>query len=132
MNIAALIILFIFLVLLLAVLITLLFKSLKNKKVKSGKTTKIKEKSVTLDDLRDRLKDKKLSMQDLKKTLDSVIRDHGLIQNFDLYTDIIFRMTNHPNTSKEIILGFEKDLSKLNPKYASSISENVMDGLNLR
>ncbi|MBC8236599.1 MAG: hypothetical protein H8E76_00035 [Helicobacteraceae bacterium] len=132
MNITVLIIVFIFLVLLLAVLIIFLFKSAKNKNVKSEKTAEIKPKVITLDKLRDRLKDKNLSKQDLENTLNSVIKDYGVIENLDIYVDIIFRMTNHPSTTKEIILSFEKDLSKLNPKYASSISDNVIDGLSLR
>ena len=132
MNITSLVIPFIFLVLLLGVLIVFLFMAAKKKKMKTHKSNKIKVKSTTLHGLRDKLKNKELGAENLKKTLDSVIQDYGHIEDFELYVDIIFLMTGHPNTSKEIILSFEKDLSKLNPSYASSISKNVMNGLSLR
>jgi len=130
MNIPTLIILFVLLIFLLALLMMVFFKSLKNKKITTHKNNKAKP--LSLEELRDRLKDKELSTQELKNTLDTVIQEYGVIESFELYMDIIFRMARHKNITKELIFSFEKDLSKLNPNHASSISDKIMDGLSLR
>jgi len=130
MSITVLMTVFVFLILFLAVLMVFLFKPLKNKKRNSVDT--VKPKAIALHDLCERLKDKKLSTQNLKDTLNLVIEEYGVIENIDIYVDIILKMTRHPSVTKDIILSFEKDLSKLNPKHASLISKNVMKGLNLR
>ena len=130
MSITVLIIVFVFLIFILAVLMIFLFKPSKNKKLSSADT--MKPKAIALHDLCERLKDKKLSTQNLKDTLDLVIEEYGVIESIDIYVDIILKMTSHSSATKDIILSVEKDLSKLNPKYASLISKNVMRGLDLR
>jgi len=129
MDITTLIIFFILLVFLLAVLMFFFFTSVKKK---TNKSTKTQGKSFPLEVLIKRLKDKKLSTQELKNTVNAVLKDYGVIDNFDAYVDIIYRITSHPHANKDIILSFEKSLSKLNPNYASLISKNIMDALKLR
>lgn len=134
MDITLLIQLFFILIFLLAVLIFFLLRRAKAKKLKreEAKTPLKKVKVVDLDTLRDRLKNKKLKSDELKEILDLVIADHGVINDFKVYSEIILRMTLHPAANKDIVISFDRELSKLNPTYASLISDQVTKGLSAR
>lgn len=136
MEITLLIKLFFILIVVLAVLMFFLFKIVKARKKKLASFQQVKqvkkERKLDLKDLRDIIKNKKISSKKLQETLDLVIKDYGVIKDFDIYTDIILRITRHPSTTKDIILSFDRELSKLNPKYKSLISNNVTNGLNSR
>ena len=133
MQIPTLLIVFIILVFILAVLMFFLLQSRKAKRMENEKRLAKKYvKTFTLVDLRNQLKDKKLTSSELKKILDTVLQEYGTIDDFDIYIDIILRMTHHPQVNKEIILGFDKELSRLNPKYKSEIGKNVTTGLSSR
>lgn len=134
MEITLLIQLLFILIIILAVLIFFLLHRAKAKKLKieKAKTQVKKTISMDLNALRDRLKNKKLTAKELKETLDLVIKDYGVINDFAIYVDIILRMTHHPAANKDIVISFDRELSKLNPKYAVSIGNNVTNGLDSR
>ena len=133
MDITLLIQFFVILVVILAVLIFFLLRIVKAKKkrLQNKKKTK-KTPPIDLETLRDRLKDKKLSSTHLQETMNLIIKEYGIIEDFAMYADITLRMTHHPSANKEIILEFDRELSKLNPHYAQSISHSVTNGLSSR
>ncbi|MFT5660767.1 MAG: hypothetical protein ACI9TV_001409 [Sulfurimonas sp.] len=134
MDISLLIQFFVILVIILGVLLLFFFRLMKAKKnrLQNAKKTKKKTNSMDLKTLRDTLKDKKLSITQLQETMDLIIKEYGDIDDYSLYADIILRMTHHPSANKEIIISFDRELSKLNPHYASSISHSVTNGLSSR
>ncbi|MDD2448795.1 MAG: hypothetical protein PHS42_04270 [Sulfurimonas sp.] len=133
------------LVAILAILIFLLFlPSGKKKKEKSAKnpTTPQREAQKTdLPHLRAIVKNKKSTTKELEQALELVIRHHGNIHpklgarphpDFDIYMDLLFTICRHPNSSKDIIINFDKDLCRLNPEYKKEINEAITKGLNSR
>jgi uncharacterized protein YktB (UPF0637 family) len=82
--------------------------------------------------LRDKLKNKKLSAKELSQTVELILERFGKIKDFEIYIDIILRMIHHPKVNKDIVISFEKRLSKLNPDYAETIAHNVTLALNSR
>jgi len=133
------------LVAILAILIFLLFlPSGKKKKEKSAKnpTTPQREAQKTdLPYLRSIVKNKKSTTKELEQALELVIRHHGNIHpklgarphpDFDIYMDLLFTICRHPNSSKDIIINFDKDLCRLNPEYKKEINEAITKGLNSR
>lgn len=147
MDIALLIKSIVGLIVILAGLIFLLFYSSgakKKKKVKevtknnAPKETKAKE---TLQALVNIIKNKNSSSKELKEALDSVLKNYGQIHkkmgvrahpDFDIYMGILFTICRHPNTNKNIILNFDKELSRMNPDYKSEINDAVTKGINSR
>ena len=134
MSLTLLIQLFIALIVILAILLFFLLRIIKAKKIRLENTKKSKKKNIPLDlaTLRNRLKDKNLSSKKLEETMNLIIKDYGVIEDFALYADIILRMTRHPAANKGIVIKFDTELSKLNPHYAISISHNVTNGLSSR
>jgi len=135
------------LVVLLAILIFFLFYSSKSKQKKVQKSTfkssspKTNKPKVDLSSLRATIKDKQSSSKELKEALDLVLKHYGVIHkkmglrahaDFDVYMDILFTICRHPNTSKSIILGFDKELARLNPDYKAEINDAITKGLNSR
>ena len=135
------------LVVILAGLIFLLFYSPTSKKQKPSDTPvkdddpKNEISKIDLDSLRAIIKNKKTESKELKEALDLVLKHHGVIHkkmglrahpDFDFYMDILFTICRHPNTSKNIILNFDKELLKLNPDYKSEINDAITKGLNSR
>ena len=118
----------VFLVVLLAFLIVIYFK-MQQKKQANSKEKKVK---VELATLCTTIKDKSISSQKLQSTLDMILQEYGEIKDISIYIDILLRITNHPQTNKNIIISFDKALSKRNPKYKQEISQAVTDGLNAR
>ena len=135
------------LVVILAGLIFLLFYSPTSKKHKPSEAavndddSKGEKPKVDLDSLRVIIKNKKTETKELKEALNLVLKHHGVIHkkmglrahpDFDLYMDILFTICRHPNTNKNIILNFDKELLKLNPDYKSEINDAITKGLNSR
>lgn len=52
--------------------------------------------------------------------------------DFDIYMGILFAICRHPNTNKNIILNFDKELSRLNPDYKAEINDAVTKGIKSR
>jgi hypothetical protein len=57
------------------------------------------------------------------------IRSHP---DFDIYMEILIIICRHPNTNKDIIIKFDKELTRLNPSYKAEINEALTKGLNSR
>ena len=87
------------------------------------------------------IKLKKTTSKELKDSLDLVLKHHALIHkklgarahpDFDIYRDILFSICRHPNTNKNIIINFDKELTRLNPEYKADINDAITKGLNSR
>jgi len=141
------------LVALLALLLFLLFltsSSSTNKKEKKSQKAVVKKSIVTktldkmpndLNSLRDIIKDKQSTTNELRQALELVIKYHGTIHtklglrahpDFDPYMDILFTICRHPNADKDIIINFDRELGRLNPEYKQDINEAITKGLTSR
>lgn len=133
------------LVVILAILIFLLFLSSKQKKedvaAKKATVTDRKDTNINLDHLRSIIKNKKSTTKELKEALELVIKHHGRVHeklglrahpDFDIYMDILFTICRHPNTNKDIVIKFDKELGRLNPDYKKEINDAITKGLNSR
>jgi hypothetical protein len=128
---------------LLVVLVYFLLFSFKKKKVeKKVLQPKPKEKeNRDLEHLRLVIKKRSSTSEELKKALDLIIKYHGTIHpklgvrthpDFDIYMDILFSLCRHPNTNKNLILDFDRELERLNPAYKIEINDALSKGLNSR
>jgi len=132
------------LVVVLAILIFLLFlptKKKKKKKVVKKSTSSKASLNTDLEHLRSIIKKKRTTTKELKDTLELILKHHGRVHeklglrthpDFDTYMDILFTICRHPNTNKDIIIKFDKELSRLNPEYKKEINEAITKGLNSR
>ncbi len=118
-------------------LLIFLLVSIRNKSVQINK----EEPKADLQSLKAIIKDENTSSKGLKEALDSVIKYYGAIDGskgvktysqFDIYLEIIFSICLHPNTNKDLIINFEKELRKLNPDYTTEIEDALIKGLNSR
>lgn len=134
---------------LLSLLVILVFFLIltKKKKVEVQKTSarstsiQVQKPKTDLNSLRAIIKNQITDSKTLKDTLDLVLKHHGVIHkklgtrthpDFDQYMDILIAICRHKNTDKNIILGFDKDLERLNPSYKKDISDAIAKGLNSR
>ncbi|MFT7003374.1 MAG: hypothetical protein ACJAWW_000720 [Sulfurimonas sp.] len=136
------------LVSILAILIILLFLTSSKKKKKvtvlSPKKVVTSVKTPLNTDLASLIKvikNKKSTTKELQEALDLVIKYHGTVhkklglsahRDFDTYMDILFTICRHPNTSKDVVLKFDRELERLNPEYKQEINESITKGLNSR
>ena len=134
------------LVVILAILIFIMFymfpkeNKQKSKQTKK-KTTSTQHKDTSLEALRKIIKNKASSSKELSEALDLIIKHHGHIpkktaarshKDFDIYMDILFTICRHPNTNKDIIIKFDRELSKKNPEYKADINDAITKGLESR
>ncbi len=133
------------LLVILAILVFLLFFSSRVKKTVRARKIKAKKAvvkpSTDLQYLKSIIKYRKSTNEELKNTLELIIKYHGHIHkklgvrthpDFDIYMDILFTICRHPNTSTAIIVKFDKDLEHLNPTYKPEINSTIYKGLNSR
>lgn len=136
------------LIIVLGILIFLFFYSSKKKKAKiqarvekTVQKIEINSQKIDLDSLRLKLRKRKTTAKELMDVIDLILKHYGVIHkkmgmrphpDFDAYTDIFMSICRHPNTNKNIILKFDKELSRLNPEYKSDINEAMTKGLNSR
>jgi len=130
------------LVVILAILIFLLLKPKVSVKAKSINIKLEEEKEKTdLESLRHIIRNRLSTEKELFRAVELVLKHHGKIPGklglrlnpqFDSYMEIIITLCRHPHTSKDIILKFDKELTRLNPEYKSEINEAVTKGLNSR
>ena len=147
MDIELLVKSFVGLISILAVLIFFLLYASKKKKEKLEKnipkksTPSTKVSSLSLESLLEIIKDKKTSSKELANTLDLVMKHHGKITpklglrphpDFNIYGEIVLRICRHPNTTKKIILNFDKALEAQNEEYKKDINDFITKGLNSR
>jgi hypothetical protein len=130
---------------LVVILAILIFLLLKPKVSVKSKTINIKpedEKPKTdLESLRHIIRNRNSTEKQLSYATDMVLKYHGNIPGklglrlnpqFDAYMEIIITLCRHPHTSKDIILKFDKELTRLNPEYKTEINEAITKGLNSR
>ncbi|MDD2906205.1 MAG: hypothetical protein PHH41_00480 [Sulfurimonas sp.] len=137
------------LVVILGVLVFVLVISSRNKKAKllltpensEEKTAHIARVQTDMPTLLAIIKNKKSSSKELGDALDLVLKYHGTIHpklgsrthpDFDVYMEILFTICRHPQTNKDIILNFDRELEKKNPEYKIEINEAIAKGLNSR
>lgn len=135
------------LVVILALLIFLLFLPATRKKreielpSKDETLSQKRPEDTDLQSLRAIIKKKKTTTEELKEALDLIIKYHGKVHeklglrahpDFDIYMDILFTICRHPNTNKDIVIKFDRELGQLNPEYKKEINEAITKGLNSR
>lgn len=130
------------LVVVLAILIFLLLKPKVSvrKNFINIKPSEKKEKT-DLESLRHIIRNRLSSKEELTRATDLVLKYHSKIPGklglrvnpqFDAYLEIIITLCRHPHTSKDIILKFDRELTRLNPEYKQEINEAITKGLNSR
>ena len=137
---------------LLAVLLVVLgvlvfFLIYRPKKIKEKKIVEKKRKERFSDDYRSLkdlvliIKNKKSTEEELQEALDLIIKHHGTIHpklgirahpDFNIYAEVVMRICRHPNTNKNIILKFDKELRARNEEYSREINDFLMKGLESR
>ena len=131
------------LLVILAILVFFMINLPKGKQKKRVKVVVPTQKKVdtSLDYLRAVIRNKKSTTEELKEALEMILKYHGTIhpklglrahKDFDMYMDVILHICRHPNTSKNLILNFDKGLRAKNPKYAVEINDALTKGLNSR
>ena len=127
------------------IFILLLPKDKKKKKEEGQKKLKNQDnklaKKTDFESLRQVIRNRLSSKKELSSALDLVMKHHGNIPNklgvrvnpqFDGYMEILMMICRHPNTSKDIILKFDKELRKKNPNYEVDINKAIAKGLESR
>ena len=146
MEITLLVKSFLDLVFILAVLIFFLLYLSKKKKIIQNVQTKnsLNQKNSdkhSLEYLLKIIKNRATTAQELKETLDLVLKHHGTIHpklglrphpDFNVYGEILLRICRHPNTNKNIILDFDRALEAKNEDYKKDINDFITKGLNSR
>jgi len=116
-------------------------KSSVKKKPQKKTTSSHTKVNTDLVHLKSIIKRRKSTTKELKTALDLIIKHHGTIHkklgqrahpDFDIYMDILFTICRHPNTTKHLILDFDKELERLNPEYKPEINNAIAKGLNSR
>lgn len=130
----------------LGLLVFILVVSSKSKKQEVKKAKKVVQEQkakprTDLEFLRSIVKNRKSLAQELKETLDLVLKYHGRIPKklglrshpeSQIYMDILFSVCRHPNANKDIIVNFDKELGRVNPDYKKDLNDAMMRGLNSR
>ncbi|HFB53983.1 MAG TPA: hypothetical protein ENJ67_04555 [Sulfurimonas autotrophica] len=117
-------------------------KKKKPEKKKKAYTQESKAKPKhELKDLLEVIRNKNSTTEQLSEALDDIIKYHGHIHpklgirchpDFDIYSEILLRICRHPNTTKDIIIKFDKELERQNPEYVREINDSLTKGLNSR
>lgn len=136
MDITLLIELFAVLVTILGVLIFfLLYLANRKRKLrlkKEGRRGKEERVKTDFESLVGIIRDENSTTQELKQALSMIIDFYGTIDKFDIYGEILIRICRHPNTTKNIILDFNKGLEDKNQKYIKLINDFIAKGLHSR
>jgi len=126
----------------LIILVLVLVYTHKNKKPKQEKKEQHSLKPKPKDDWElflQTLKNKEATTQELQETLDLIVKYHGQIPSklgirvnpeFDKYAQAIFYLCRHPNTNKNLILNFDKELERRNSAYKKELNDALTKGLN--
>ncbi len=91
--------------------------------------------------LQDIIKKNTSSTSELRSAIELILKHYGQIKakhgvapdkDFKRYAEVIFAISRHPNTNKELVLMFDKELTKRNPSYTREIDEMLNRGLTAR
>ena len=116
-------------------------KSKKQKKKKSYTSPTPPKVKYDWNTLIKSVRNRQATTQELKETLALILKYHGTIPNklgirvnpeFDKYSEVLLRLCRHPNTNKDLIIDFDKELEKRNPEYIKEINDALTKGLNSR
>lgn len=114
-------------------------ESVQKKDKKNTNPTKRVE--YTFEELYAIIKQKRSTTQELREAVENIIKYYGQItpkmgirlhDDFYIYSEMIIRICHHPNTTKELILYFDKELRAKNPKYEKELNDALTKGLNSR
>jgi len=87
------------------------------------------------------LRNRESTAEELKDALDMILKYHGTIPKklgvrvnpeFDKYSEVLLRICRHPNTNKNLIVDFDRELERRNPEYIKEINDALTKGLNSR
>ncbi|WP_304545113.1 hypothetical protein [Sulfurimonas microaerophilic] len=131
------------LVFLLGILVALLLYRPNKKKKEQEILAQMakKDSDYTFEELYSIVKNKHTTTEKLQWALDVIIKYHGnippkngihLSNDFYKYSEVLLRICQHPNTTKDLILEFDKALRELNPEYKKEINDFLTRGLNAR
>lgn len=130
------------LIFLLGILVSLLlYKPSKQRKKEKVQETEKKDSDYTFEELIRFIRNRETSADKLQWALNMIVKYYGTIEpkkngqvsdDFYHYSEIIIRICRHPNTSKSIIISFDKAMRELNPSYAKELNDSLTKGLNSR
>jgi hypothetical protein len=131
------------LVVILAILLFILLRPSGPKKVKQNNIVSSSEpkKRTDLEYIREVMRDKNSTREDLSNAVDMVIKYHGKIPNklgtrtnpkFDDYMAIFVALCRHKKATKDVVLKLDRELVSRNPAYKSEINDAITKGLNSR
>ncbi|MEN8302883.1 MAG: hypothetical protein ABFQ64_02280 [Campylobacterota bacterium] len=134
------------LLIILGFLVFILVLAPKPKKKEVPKSKKVVQEQKTksrrdLEFVRTVVKNRESTIEELQEALALVVKYHGAIPKklglrshpeSQIYMDILFNICRHPNTNKDIIVVFDRELGRLNPDYKKDLHDAMMRGLNSR
>ena len=119
------------------------YRPSQKKKLHVKKKAEVKEKAEvpSFKKLYDIIKKNSSSIAEIHSAAELILKHYGVIKakhgvapnkDFKRYAEVIFAISRHPNTNKELVLMFDKELSKRNPSYQREIDEMLNRGLSAR
>jgi hypothetical protein len=147
---APLIVIGILLFILLVLVLMLVSRSSAPRRPKPGKTDKtlnpeppkpVRRHARSMEELLKVLQHKTSTTEELQDAIEEMARVYGKITpklgirahpDFELYMLAIMLICRHRNTTKELVLGFDRELTRKNPEYKREINEAISKGLNAR
>ncbi|MEA3523371.1 MAG: hypothetical protein U9R50_10375 [Campylobacterota bacterium] len=118
------------------------YKPSKKKKLHvKEKEVKIRVQTPSFKKLSDIIKNHASLNTDLYEASELILKHYGVIKakhglapdkDFKRYAEVIFAIATHHNTNKELILMFDKELTRRNPSYKREIEEMLNRGLSAR
>ena len=104
-------------------------------------TKKEKREVPTFAKLVQKIKMRDTTSEELEKAVRLLLKYYGTIpskngiapsREFKKYAEVIYFVARHPNTTKEIVLFFDKEINAKNPQYHREIDEMLSRGLTAR
>lgn len=142
MNVSSLIISIVVFSVVLFVLVSILVYTSRVRKRRAETLAAVPETRVpTYQELKAILKNKNSSYEALEDAIENIVKYYGDIEpkvgghqskDFDRYVELIFIICKHPNTDKNLILNFERDLARTNPQYKKDLDQAVTKGLSFK
>ena len=95
----------------------------------------------TFEKLVERMKKRTATIQELQEAAELILKYYGAIKpkngiapskDFKRYGEVMFIIARHPNTTKELVVMFDKELANKNPDYRREIDEMLNRGLSAR
>lgn len=130
------------LIFLLGILVSLLlYKPRKKREKEIAQKVDKKDSDYTFEELIRFIRNRDTPTDKLQWALDTIVKYHGTIEpkkhghvsdDFYHYSEVIIRICRHPNTTKSLIIRFDKAIRDLNPSYSKELNDSLTKGLNSR